>query len=273
MSRLLKFKPVLSMSESIEYLESSCGEKVSAEFLVEISRHGHLNPILGYGSFLIGFDRDGFERLLGEGQAEACAYTYLGVPRSYAFGMDDKLLIHTTAKCGKDLFFTKPPPSGRKDHELIQSPLAMDDLGGLHPDDLNEFNFPTEQIHNLACGASSESMPSTKTGPSTIEVEWIDGVGATISIEGPFQTIRKINSRLISRTAVPKNPAVEPPSYRLAIFVLLEMLRRPQRPVMNQGRIISEILDSYPNQYGLSKSNLEKIFSDAKKAGKDSALP
>ncbi|MCT9821663.1 hypothetical protein [Pseudomonas veronii] len=56
----------------------------------------------------------------------------------------------------------------------------------------------------------------------------------------------------------------EPPSFVLAVAALVEIATNGENRKRNQSSLIDEILDKY-NLRGLSKSNLEKIFSRAKR--------
>jgi hypothetical protein len=64
----------------------------------------------------------------------------------------------------------------------------------------------------------------------------------------------------------------EQPSYRtvsLVVAALLDLLRSPGRNARNQSAVITEILELYPDTWGLKKRTLEGIFAAANKAKKE----
>ncbi|MHA7113442.1 hypothetical protein ACX0KM_04540 [Pseudomonas promysalinigenes] len=66
----------------------------------------------------------------------------------------------------------------------------------------------------------------------------------------------------VSRMPVDSKPVTEPPSLVLAVAALVEIVTDEKGKRHNQASLIDEILDRFDLR-GLSKSNLEKMFSQA----------
>lgn len=275
MSKFLKFREVLSISDTVELLSSLSGEEVSIEMIGRLVDHGFLSPLLGCDYLLVGFSKESAVEINNGADAEPYAFSEIGIPRLstaiYVFGGIHMPEARTTE--GEPLFFCRAKMRSNSEH--LAPRYSSADLASLDPYELENLWFHAKEVFEVARIANqADQYHPPKDGTSgTIQI------GSPINIPG-FEKIRFVTaiedwveSYPICRTGVANRYSArerisndEAPSYRLAIAALLELLKQPRQSGRNQSAVISELLEKYPGMRGLSKRSLETIFASAKKA-------
>lgn len=275
MSKFLKFREVLSISDTVELLSSLSGEEVSIEMIGRLVDHGFLSPLLGCDYLLVGFSKESAVEINNGADAEPYAFSEIGIPRLstaiYVFGGIQMPQARTTE--GETLFFCRVKM--RSDSENLIPRYSSADLADLDPYELENLWFHAKEVFEMARIANQQDQyhPPKEGSSGSIQI------GSPINIPG-FEKIRFVHaiedwveSYPICRTGVANRYSArerisngEAPSYRLAIAALLELLKQPRQSGRNQSAVISELLEKYPGTRGLSKRSLETIFASANKA-------
>lgn len=275
MSKFLKFREVLSISDTVALLSSLSGEEVDIEMIGRLVDHGFLSPLLGCDYLLVGFSKTSAIEINSGSDAEPYAFSEIGIPRLstaiYVFGGIQMPEARTTE--GEPIFFCRVKM--RNDSEHLALRYSADDITDLDPYELENLWFHAKEVFEVARIANqADEYHPPKDGPSgTIQI------GGQIKIPG-FEKARFVTAiedwverYPICKTGVANRYSPrerisneEAPSHRLVIAALLDLLKQPRQSGRNQSAVISELLEKYPGTRGLSKRSLEAIFASANKA-------
>lgn len=272
LSKLIKFKPCLSIYEAAELLESLIGEEVEADDIWRLHMSGHLPFVLGGNVIgpLIGVPvtpraddepwqmvRDPQDPVHPALFADFLEFPLYAAMTEIAQAPAPILMVDG----GIYAWFID---YGSQDGSLPINPEKLTGIDTSNGD--NSLVKPAEILRIAACANSNEaaSPPPDRSPNHRI---WSRGHdGGMVFHEATPISIEDIASK---GTHTVNQPQQDPPSFRLAIATLLELLEEPRRPARNQSAVIAEILERHPGVRGLSKRNLEYIFAVSNKATKD----
>lgn len=270
MSKFIKFKEILNLKSTISLLSNLTNEPVQDGTIEDLIYQGYLNPILGSNHLLVGFRHEDAKKIDKGGRATPSVFSEIGIPyNGSGWIFSGVSFAPALSTAGEEFLFCR---AGVEDGaESILENYSANELLSLDFAEFDDFGFLTEEVYKVAEAANKEDTyfpPSSKPnaririGPAT---EWIrfaeaiDGLATSYPIRYDYG---------VGRPQGNKNPALvnEPPSYRLALAALLEILKEPRQAGRNQSAVISEVLERYPDRRGLSKRSLESMFSSANKA-------
>lgn len=249
MSKLSKFACALDATEAAILLGESITENVTTDRLLELSALGYLPTRFHIRCDIAEIKQD------QEGKwcvSDTVAYQTNEIIFPASLEVVDTFLALTAKDIAGRTYVFYP--------EDDESPLHINSLA---LSDVSLAHYYPEDIYLIAQYANAPGPLDWKEPPTRSlsvycddESPWVD-----LTIDMPAATDYNVKAR--------KANLPEPPSYRLTIAALLELLAEGQRLGRNQSAIMSEILERHPGKRGLSKRNLETIFSEANKAAKE----
>ncbi|MCO7039596.1 hypothetical protein NAG83_24125 [Pseudomonas carnis] len=274
MSKFLKFEDALSLELSMILLSSLTGEAVDKEILRRLVGANYLAPLIGQNNVLIGFKFDEIKKIINGGVGVSFVLSDIGVPCCKGAIMLNDSFVVTTAQVkdeGLACFVrVKPDLDGA---EQIKESYELDDLLPVDPWDADQWSFLVKELYQVADMANEIGVPGfpllrqeepelvvEKSGIMSDMVVSIDGMSY------PYPTGKSASSEKMMLVKTSGLDEDIRPSHTLVVSVLLDLLAEPGRAARNQSAIIADILERHPTRRGLSKRNLEAIFSAANKA-------
>lgn len=253
MSKLSKFKPHISPAEAAELLSSLINEKVSAEDLKYLHKLGWLTA--NY----------------------SCLGTVVKLKHEFADEIKDipsisKLHLMTEDRDIGLCFSLDLPLCEIVINQTERSYVLMDDENNFYAIRDNDNNqYISDTNDNLSSFAESGLYPheiyelaelannNLPADPPDIKILKNNHCLAEVDL---YNFAPESGQKLSEVLSTERLPQSEPPSYVLAVAALVEILINGRTKNHNQSSLIDEILEKYDLR-GLSKSNLEKIFSQA----------
>jgi len=274
MSKFLKFEDALSLELSISLLSSLTGEEVDKEIMQRLVGSDYLAPLIGRNSVLIGFKFDEIKKIINGESGLSFVLSDIGVP-SYkgAIMLNDSLIATTAIVRGEGLaYFLKIKPD-QDGAEQVKEFYWLDDLLSVDPWNVDEWSFLVKELYQVADMANESAIPKfplPRQEEPELVVEKSEIVSdMVVSIDGmshPYPIGKNSSSEKMMMVKSSGFDEDNRPSHTLVISVLLDLLGEPGRAARNQSAIIADILERHPTRRGLSKRNLEAIFSAANKA-------
>jgi hypothetical protein len=273
-SKLLKLKEWLSKEESATLLGLMIHEKVTPDHIDDLSSElyiiPHLRPVTAFIGFLVCPENElspGSElRRVGElanklfcelaAGAKPGIVTLGPVPVSLVITVEsDGIRANSAivkAEDGNVYMLFSPSLSMELNRIFGDSRFALSDLASVFEG--GDISFRCDEIIGVAdqVNGTGKIVRSNKVLP----------VGSIVCSDNTYFTFLD-NKR---------SKLEEQPSYRtvsLVVAALLDLLRSPGRNARNQSAVITEILELYPDTWGLKKRTLEGIFAAANKAKKE----
>lgn len=273
MSKFLKFQQVLSIAEAIDLLSSLTGEHVTTKIIESLCFQQRLTPILGVGSITVGFRYEHLAALSDGQSVTPVALSEIGVPSAGSGMIENSWLAAASTAEGRYLYFYKLIPDSETGAIYALESYQLEQLVPLDPFDPENWSFLTHDLYEIARQANDTCAPGRvlETTPPAIVLEngGTNDPSMVTEISGLSEPYtRNGTAAPASRQAI-SSEGTDPPSYRLAVAALLELISDQSKPARNQSGAIDEILTRHPNRRGLSKRNLEAIFAAANKAAKD----
>lgn len=267
MSKLLKFKPCIRMDEAAEWLGSMIGEVVSEDDIWDLYLNGHLPVVIG--GHLIGLpvmpptgDLSGPWEIVRDGDSSiipAVYADYLCSPIGMIPTEVGEAPILKVDGLPYAWFVDEYPDSGATGSSLYLGEIDLD-FGG------NTMVCPGEILRIAAAANGDEPVVAMCEYGSQENRIWSyasNGGRLFLKSEAFGESAAVANAK--GRARQPH----EPPSFRLAVAALLELLKlpveRPRPQGWNQETIKAVILEQFPWR-GLSDRSLQKIFAAANKA-------
>lgn len=274
MSKFLKFEDALSLELSMILLSSLTGEAVDKEILRRLVGANYLAPLIGRNNVLIGFKFDEIKKIINGGTGVSFVLSDIGIPCCKgAVMLNDSFIVATAQVKGEGLVYfvrIKPDLDGA---EQLKECYQLDDLLPVDPWDADQWSFLVKELYQVADMANEIGIPKfplLRQGEPELVVEKSGIVSdMVVSIDGmshPYPTGKSSSSEKMMLMKASGLDEDIRPSHTLVVSVLLDLLAEPGRAARNQSAIISDILERHPTRRGLSKRNLEAIFSAANKA-------
>lgn len=254
MSKLSKFKTYISPIEAAELLSRLINETVSVEDIQRLHKLGWLNAHFNCSCTLVRLKLEFAEEAKDRASVANLSY----------FMTEDE-------DCG--LCFAIDLPLCEITVNRNSSSLAVMDAEhnfyALRDNDTNQYisetgdNYPSfedaglypQQIYEIAEMANND-LPLDEPEVKIIENK------SCLSEIAIFNFVPHSHQNLPSPLAIETLPQSESPSYVLAVAALVEIITEGGKKNYNQSSLIDEITENYELR-GLSKSNLEKMFSQA----------
>lgn len=282
MSKLLKLKEWLDRKEAADLLSYLIQEPVKASDIGEIEHGWLLTPYVASDAFMLGFyigeDSDTFpptaeikqlaEKL--EHGASVCLSASTPIPATYCAQMktSEGTKFGAVVKLADSNRLCIAFPCADKTPLALSAglePAITAHIGSLSGDDTYFCKrvYSRAEIFALAKvlnepGEPNTNIPAHRAGVPEISPYYEGGMAILATGAGWV---------LQDRISPPLK--TDPPSYRLAIHVLLKLLAEPRAVGRNQDGIKGDILARYSGVRGLSVRNLDTIFAEANKAAKD----
>lgn len=269
MSKLLKFRPAIGMDEAAAWLGSLIGEDVSEDDLWNLHLDGHMPLVIG--ERLMGLpvmppteDLSGPWKIVRDGDSSIIPAVYADFLH-YPIGC-----VPTEIGDAPILTVERVPYAWFEDHYAERAKAGS--LDYVAPLDLafggNTMVCPGEILRIAAAANSGEPVTPCAPGLQENRIWSYASNGARLF----HKSEALADGRSVVDAKKPAHPQQDPPSFRLAIAALLELLKspveRPRPQGMNQAAIKAAILEKFPWR-GLSDRSLEKIFATANKAKAD----
>lgn len=273
MNKFLKFQQVLSTAESIALLASLTGEDVTTEIIQMLVRQKVLTPIIGHDCLLLGFEQKSFRQLLDGESVKPKALSEIGILSNRSAAIGNVTSSDVPISGSPSLSFYKVIPDRVTGGWYLLESYQLEQLGSLDPFDYKNWGFLTRDIYRIASQANDTCSPVRTHEAKNPDVVILgcafSGISSVTEIRGLSEPYTLGLANPPAKRSAIHNEENDPPSYRLAVAAMLELISEPPQSGRNQSGVISEILARYPNRRGLSKRNLEAIFSAANKAAKE----
>lgn len=255
MSKLSKFKPTITAEEAAVLLSRLINEKVSAKDIQNLHEHGWLYANYTCLATLVKLKHECSDDMNGTASISG--------PHFVTEEMDCGLCVGLDLPLG-DIFINKEHLS-----------YSLFDLEG------NEYGIRENDTNQYINRLNYHQLCSTDAGFYPNEIYELAALANNdLAVEHPELKVLKNNyclseievynfqpnsdKKLLHALATERLPQSEPPSYVLAVAALVEIITNGGSRNHNQSSLIEEILEKYELR-GLSKSNLEKMFSQAKR--------
>lgn len=253
MSKLSKFKSYISPSEAATLLSRLIGEPVSVEDLNIMHTNGWLTANYSCLATIVKL-KPKFDQELHEMQVSAGMHLMEeDKDCGMCFGMDLPLgqIVIGQSDRSYALMDAKGEFYALRDHETNQ---YINDTYDNHPYFEDAKLYPHE-IYELAESANLD----VAVDPPDVRIR----KNYNCLAESDLYNFSPGTDRPVSQPAPAEKLAPpEAPSFVLAVAALVEIATNGETKNRNQSSLIDEILDKYDLR-GLSKSNLEKMFSQA----------
>lgn len=243
MSKLSKFKRLISITEAASLLSRLINQPVSVDDIRDLVLEGslHANILCSAELFRVNFSHEalGPSTTLGEKIGEC---SYIDAPM-FNLAIGDEGFAYVLVDDALNFYALRSTETGDLISDDIETGPKLDDA-----------RFYPKEIYELATNANNDLWIDLVERPP---LENLGGIYPNRLYNMPLTACDK---DLIPSTLFLHKP--EPPSSMLALGAIIEIVTSSVAKSRNQSSLIEEILDGYDLR-GLSKSNLEKIFSQA----------
>lgn len=172
MSKLYKFRPVLSTDEACELISRRTGETATLETIDYLIGTGYLTRILCHGEIIVGFTEDATEAMLEGELGDVAVESLIGIVSQY-YALADQLELCQaidTNEISYCFFRVKPDDNGTIHYK---DKYRLDDLLPITREDKDAVGFLYEEIASIIETANDEArIPEPpKFRPLLIRIE------------------------------------------------------------------------------------------------------
>lgn len=250
MSKLSKFKRLISVTEAADLLSRLIDQKVSVDDIRDLVLEGclHANIPCSAELFRVDFSYNSDDAEM----PNLTLSTSLGEKFGECSYIDAPLFNLAIGNEGFSYILV--------DEALNFYALRNTETGELISDDratgpqLDDARFYPKEIYDLAANANNDSWSEP------VEHKPLENLGGNYPNRLYNMPLTPSDKFLLPSTLPMHKP--ESPSSILALGAIIEVVTSTESKNRNQSSLIEEILDGYELR-GLSKSNLEKMFSQA----------
>lgn len=277
MSKFRKFQPTIPISTATVMLAELTGEEVTTELIQQLTP-SYLTRLLGCQEALVGFNEEEFFRLASGEAAKARTYSEIGIAPlpdglEYAPGAYASIALEWDGE--DEIYFVRMTDC--PDCPSVANEWTLDKIAPLDPGEIDSWSFLPFEIYEIAKAANSDDAPMPRPidqKPRLLIRDWpeidMSIVEGMTGLSRPYGVHYSEAEMVARRDRASRSEYLgHPPSAHLTVFALIELLKSPARARpkgLNQSAIVDTIAERFPWR-GLSKSSLDRLFSDANKAG------
>lgn len=253
MSKLSKFKDGIDSVEGAELLSRLIDEPVTDEDMHELFYSGHIAKFIRCNATLVktlpALDPEIHSAEVENGNYIMTSHEDVGLCE--AFHIPYLLMVVDRKPCVVGLSDNDGNVYALRDNSTGEF-LNLVDCEKLIPNSL----FDPADIYDLAVKANSNDAATV-----SYEIK----MNRWCISDNTYYNF-PINNENAKKSSNPSMIQDEPPSYRIIIGALLEMLERPRASGINQSAIKANILEQYPGVRGIGSRSLDTAFAKGNKA-------